>query len=246
MIILDELVRRSQLNSDAVAMVMSKNDQFFSLLSTDPTASKLCQLLLDRSFDFVRGTLLHRRIFGGELMNLEDGADLTAAEQPAVEEMEENVTDIATKENHAIDITDEEEEGDGRSHRRKREWNQENDEEEKDSKRPRIHVDQLWAADEAVKQAVRSCRAVFKIFMELFVGYLGEVSQNPSLENERMKDFLLSWLSQTWRAFYGFQLQISSQVSQRVIITEKLSEEQLAVLRSFCPDLFQSWKQFFH
>lgn len=242
------MIRRNQLSSVAVAnILLSDKKKFFDSIISDPSLIRLINILYDRSIDFVRASLLHRdNLLASDFPVLDESADLTPSDyDEAMAVIQERLKQ--QKSNASEGEGEMEEEGGGAGRGRKRNHRDDDDDamrEEDEVAAELRREEQLFLANEAVKRSIQSSRVLYRVFSEVFVTSLAVQTVEGEWQSELVRHASISLLSHTLRDFLGFQLQISSQFNQRIVITEQLSAEVVQVLQQQTPELLQSWSKY--
>lgn len=240
------MIRRNQLSSVAVAnILLSDKKKFFDSIISDPSLIRLINILYDRSIDFVRASLLHRdNLQASDFPVLDESADLTLSDyDEAMAVVQEKLQQQKSNASEGEGEMEEEEGGRGR----KRNHRDDDDDvmrEEDEVAAELRREEQLFLANEAVKRSIQSARVLYRFFSEVFVTSLTVQTVEGEWQAELVRHASISLLSHTWRAFLGFQLQISSQFNQRIVIAEQLSAEVVQVLQQQTPELLQSWSKY--
>ena len=246
------MIRRNQLSAVAVTQVLVQNhSQFYTTVVKDPWMLRMIGMVSDRSLDFVRAALLHRESLGATAMTLDEQADLTPVDY---ETFERSVASLLATKEVSMEEPEEgnhEEEGMERSRKRGRDHDDNDDNNRMEGDEDEVNPvfqreEQIFIANEAVKRAIRSARMVYQLLVETFFASWSETGGEAAsaVDPEILHSVILSLLSQTWRGFFGFQQQISSQYQQRVIITEALTNEMRLVLQQQVPSFYETWRSF--
>lgn len=221
LIILEELIRRGHLHPTAVSRFMIQLENFPAMLVANPLLLDILGLLQNLSFDFVRASLLHRQLFGGELMDLQETANLAPSEEPESHQMNQPESDT-----EGMDGGDD----DG------------------ERKRARVSTESanaVWAADESLKLSVKNARLLYRTLIEFSASVLiGAHAQSHGPDSDLLRNFCIALIHHCWRGYFGFQKQISFQFSRRIIIVDSSMNDVIGGLQRLEPAVVHPWSKF--
>lgn len=222
-IILEELIRRGHLHASAVVRFLVQLEDFPDTLLSTPVIMDILNLLQNLSFDFVRASLLHRQSFGGDLIDLHESANLAPSEEP-----ESNEPHEAEAEAELMEDADE------------------------DNERKRARVSSMesssnaiWAADESLKLSVKNARYLYRSLIEFTAAILtGNHSRSQGPNSDILRSYCLALTQHCWRGYFGFQTQISFQLSQRIVIVDASIKDATDAMQLVEPAAMRAWSKY--